>query len=137
MMEAGWEVASHGYRWIDYQNVDEGTEKAHLKATVEVHEKMLGHKPVGLYQGKPNVWTRQRAAAACDNFLYSSDAYCDELPFFTTAEESPAHHLVVPYTLSENDMVFVRSANFAHADDFSAYLKDHLGFLLEEVRTGA
>lgn len=137
MQRAGWEVASHGYRWIDYQNVDEKTEMEHLIKTCEVHERMLGHKPVGLYQGKPNQWTRARAAKVCPNFLYSADAYNDELPYFTSAVEEPAHHLVVPYTLSENDMVFVRSANFPTGRDFAAYLIDHLSVLLEEARSGA
>ena len=52
MIEAGWEVASHGYRWIDYQNVDEETEKEHIHRTVEIHERLLGRRPVGMYQGK-------------------------------------------------------------------------------------
>jgi allantoinase len=90
-----------------------------------------------LSQGKPNTKTRQRAQAACPNFLYSCDAYDDELPRFTSATESPAHKLVVPYTLSENDMCFVRSANFSNGREFSAYLIDHLQMLLDEARSGA
>jgi peptidoglycan/xylan/chitin deacetylase (PgdA/CDA1 family) len=59
MVKSGWEVSSHGYRWIDYQDVDEATERSHIKATIAVHEKMVGAKPAGIYQGKPNLNTRK------------------------------------------------------------------------------
>lgn len=71
MVDAGWEIASHGYRWIDYQEVDEPTERAHIARTVEVHEALFGKKPVGMYQGKPNVNTR-RLVLEHENFIYGA-----------------------------------------------------------------
>ena len=126
MIKAGWEVASHGYRWWDYQNVSKDVEKEHIRRTVAIHERMLGIRPVGMYQGKPNVNTRHLVIDE-GGFLYDSDSYADDLPYWYTANntlEKP--HLIVPYTLSENDMKFVSPNGFTHADEFSKYLKDHL-----------
>jgi len=136
MIDAKWEIASHGYRWVDYQHVDEATELKHLRETVSIHQKLFGHSPVGLYQGKPNVWTRSRAHSL-GNFLYDSDSYADELPYFTSANETPAHHLVVPYTLAENDMRFVSANAYPSGREFGNYLTDHLAYLLEEARSGS
>ena len=132
---AAWEVASHGYRWIDYQNVDEETEREHIRRTVAIHEKLLGRRPVGMYQGKPNVNTR-RLVVAEGGFKYDCDSYADDLPYWTDVDGSDEPHLVVPYTLSENDMCFVRPANFPTGDDFGKYLKDNLRYAVEESRDG-
>jgi len=131
MVGAGWEVASHGYRWIDYQNVDPETEAEHIRKTVAVHESILGHRPVGIYQGKPNVHTR---SLVCENggFLYDCDSYADELPYWVHDYGRP--HLVVPYTLSENDMRFAIPNGFSHGGEFFTYLRDHLDYLVKEAR---
>lgn len=134
MVAADWEVASHGYRWIDYQDVDEPTERAHIARTVAVHEALIGRKPVGMYQGKPNVHTR-RLVLEQGNFLYDCDSYADDLPYWNFEAGRP--HLIVPYTLSENDMRFAVPNGFSHGDEFFAFLRDSLDYLLEEGRQGA
>jgi putative urate catabolism protein len=133
MVDAGWEVASHGYRWIDYQNVDEKTEKEHIRKTIEIHEKILGQRPVGIYQGKPNSNTR-RLVIEEGGFLYDADAYNDDLPYWNLEYGRP--HLVIPYTLCNNDMKFVSFQGFNSAEQFFTYLKDTFDVLLHEGRTG-
>lgn len=136
MMEAKpeWEVASHGYRWMDYQNVKEDEEREHIARTIEIHEHLLGKRPVGFYQGKPNVNTRKLVVEE-GGFLYDSDSYCDDLPYWNF-EHGKKPHLVIPYTLSENDMRFVSSNGFSTGQDFSQHLKDTLKYLVEEGRAG-
>mmetsp|Transcript_11105 Transcript_11105/g.16236 ORF Transcript_11105/g.16236 Transcript_11105/m.16236 type:complete len:350 (+) Transcript_11105:118-1167(+) len=134
MTRAGWEIASHGYRWWDYQNISEEVEREHIQRTVEIHKKMIGVRPVGMYQGKPNVNTRKLVVEE-GGFLYDSDSYADDLPFWTTEYGKP--HLIVPYTLSENDMRFASPNGFSHGGDFSKYLKDYLKYLVQEGRRGA
>ena len=135
MVDAGWEVASHGYRWIDYQNVPEDVEREHIARTVEIHKEMLGERPVGIYQGKPNVKTR-RLVFEEGGFLYDSDSYADDLPYWTN-EFGDRPHLIVPYTLSENDMRFAIPNGFSNAHEFFVKLKDSLDYLLEEGRRGS
>jgi allantoinase len=134
MVEAGWEVASHGYRWIDYQNIDENLERAHIKRTIQIHEKLIGTRPVGIYQGKPNVNTRKLIVEE-GGFLYDSDSYADDLPYWCLDYGRP--HLIIPYTLSENDMRFAIPNGFSYGGEFSTYLKDSLRYLVEEGRRGA
>ena len=117
------------YRWIDYQNVDEATEREHIGRTVAVHEALLGERPVGLYQGKPNVHTR-RLCVEEGGFLYDADDYNDDLPFWTEAAGRP--HLVVPYTLDANDMRFATAQGFNSGDQFYTYLKDSFDTLYDE-----
>jgi len=132
-----WEIASHGYRWWDYQNVDEDVEKEHIARTVDIHEKMIGTRPVGMYQGKPNVNTRKLVVEE-GGFLYDSDSYADDLPYWTFGQGGDSKpHLVIPYTLSENDMRFATPNGFSHGGEFFKFLKDSLDFLLEEGRAGA
>ncbi|CAN0290162.1 unnamed protein product [Ectocarpus fasciculatus] len=134
MVEAGWEVASHGYRWIDYQYVDEATEREHIRRAVDITAKVCGKRPVGIYQGKPNPNTRKLIVEE-GGFLYDSDAYNDDLPYWNTEHERA--HLVIPYTLDVNDMRFATPQGFNSGDQFFAYLRDSLDFLLEEGRHGA
>ncbi|CEG46491.1 urate catabolism protein [Plasmopara halstedii] len=133
MKDAKWEVASHGYRWIDYQSVDEATEREHIRKTVAVHEKLLGKRPIGFYQGKPNVNTR-RLVVEEGGFLYDSDAYNDDLPYWNTEFGRP--HLVIPYTLTNNDMKFVSLHGFNSGDQFYTHLKDSFDVLLAEGIAG-
>lgn len=133
MKHAKWEVASHGYRWIDFQNIDEATEREHMRKTVAVHEKLLGKRPVGFYQGKPNVNTR-RLVVEEGGFLYDSDAYNDDLPYWNTQFGRPL--LVIPYTLTNNDMKFVSFQGFNIGDHFFTYLKDAFDVLLAEGIAG-
>mmetsp|Transcript_61546 Transcript_61546/g.181882 ORF Transcript_61546/g.181882 Transcript_61546/m.181882 type:complete len:346 (-) Transcript_61546:254-1291(-) len=132
MVRAGWEVASHGYRWWDYQKVDEATEREHIARTVQIHRDLIGCRPVGMYQGKPNVNTR-RLVVEEGGFLYDSDAYSDDLPYWTH-DFGKKPHLIIPYTLSENDMRFASPNGFSHGGEFATYLKDSLRYLVEESR---
>jgi peptidoglycan/xylan/chitin deacetylase (PgdA/CDA1 family) len=135
MVDSGWEVASHGYRWIDYQNVNEDLEREHIERAVEIHSKLLGKRPVGMYQGKPNAVHTRKLVVEEGGFLYDSDSYADDLPYWNMEHGKP--HLVIPYTLSENDMRFVSPNGFSHGGDFSKYLKDSLKYLIEEGRAGS
>ena len=134
-LKKDWEVASHGYRWIDYQNVDEDTEREHIRRTVAIHEKMLGKRPAGIYQGKPNANTR-RLVVEEGGFKYDSDSYADDLPYWTLEYEDKPH-LIIPYILSENDMRFTSPSNFATGSEFAKYLKENLAALVEEGRAGS
>jgi len=116
-----WEIASHGYRWIDYQNVDVETEREHIKRTVEIHEKLLGKRPAGFYQGKPNVNTRKLVIEE-GGFKYDSDSYADDLPYWSMDYEEP--HLIIPYTFTENDMRFTSANGFGCGDHFLSHLKE-------------
>ena len=124
----------HRYRWIDYQNVIEAEEMEHIHSAITVHEDLLGHKPIGIYQGKPNVNTRTLVSRA--GFLYDSDSYADEIPYWSTDALSwgGKPHLVIPYTLSENDMRFAIPNGFSHGREFSTYLIDHLNYLIKEAK---
>jgi peptidoglycan/xylan/chitin deacetylase (PgdA/CDA1 family) len=132
MVREGWEVSSHGYRWIDYQDVPEDEEREDIRKTVEIHERMVGHKPTGIYQGKPNVNTRKLVVEA--GFMYDNDAYDDDLPHWDTSFGKP--HLVIPYTLDCNDMRFNISHGYSHAVEFFNYLKDAFDVLLAEGNAG-
>lgn len=142
MIDAGWEVASHGYRWWDYQNVSEDVEREHIRRTVQIHKDLLGGvRPVGMYQGKPNVNTR-RLVVEEGGFLYDSDSYADDLPYWTREygdgdDNKNKPHLIIPYTLSENDMRFASPNGFSNAEQFTTYLKDSLDYLVEEGRRGS
>lgn len=133
--QTDWEVASHGYRWIDYQNVDEATEREHINRTVQIHERLIGRRPVGFYQGKPNENTR-RLVVEEGGFKYDSDSYSDDLPYWNL-DYNGRLHLVVPYTLTENDMRFTAPNGYANGEEFSRDLKECLRFLVEEGRAGA
>ncbi len=129
MRAAGWEIASHGYRWIDYQDVDEATERAHLEKAVEIHTRVTGERPLGFYQGRcsPNT---QRLVAEEGGFIYSADSYADDVPYWDRRFGAP--QLVVPYTLDANDMRFATPQGFNSGQQFFDYLKDTFDVLREE-----
>ena len=129
MVEAGWEVASHGWRWIDYGELSEDVERAHLRRSVEAIERACGVRPVGWYTGRGTEATR-RLVVEAGGFLYDSDAYADELPYWLAVEG--ADHLVVPYSLDANDFKFLLPNGFVTAEDFSTYLIDSLDVLRSE-----
>jgi len=134
MVDAGFEVASHGYRWIDYQNLDCRTERQHIKMAVESTERLTGTRPVGMYQGKPNENTRGLIVEE-GGFLYDSDSYSDDLPYWTYwhgPRGEVRSHLVVPYTLECNDMRFAQSLE---GNRFCESLKDTFTCLYEEGLT--
>uniref|UniRef100_A0A0G4HL04 NodB homology domain-containing protein n=1 Tax=Chromera velia CCMP2878 TaxID=1169474 RepID=A0A0G4HL04_9ALVE len=133
MLSAGWEVASHGHRWIDYQNVPEAEERDHIKKCVEVQKKVIGVRPLGFYQGKPNVNTR-RYMVEQGGFLYDNDHYNDDLPYWVSdvSPEVKEPLLIIPYTLDCNDMRFCVPQGFNSGDQFFQYLKDSFDFLYRE-----
>ena len=133
MSSAGWEIASHGYRWWDYQNVSEEVEREHIKRTVKIHEELFGKRPVGMYQGKPNVNTRKLVLEE-GGVLYDSDAYDDDLLGRLVLERNRIS--LFPTRLSENDMKFASPNGFSHGGEFFTYLKDSLDYLIEEGKEG-
>jgi len=126
MQEAGWEIASHGYRWIDYQFVPETTEREHLRLAIDLHREVTGERPLGWYLGRCSPNTR-RLVAEEGGFLYDADSYADELPYWQNVGGRPV--LVVPYTLDVNDMRFSTSQGFNAGDQFFTYLKDSFDVL--------
>ena len=129
MVQAGHEIASHGWRWIDYDQVNEATERAHLQRAVESLTALTGQRPLGWYTGRTSERT-QRLVAEEGGFLYDSDSYADDLPYWIQAAGRP--HLIVPYTLDTNDMRFATAQGFNCGDQFFAYLRDSFDTLYEE-----
>jgi putative urate catabolism protein len=129
MQQAGWEVASHGYRWIDYQFVDEASERKHLRRAVDIHEQVTGERPRGWYLGRcsPNS---HRLAAEEGGFTYNADCYADDLPYWDYSFAKP--QLMVPYTLDANDMRFATPQGFNSGTQFFDYLKDSFDVLHAE-----
>ncbi|MBD2258197.1 allantoinase PuuE [Pseudanabaena sp. FACHB-2040] len=129
MQEADWEIASHGYRWIDYQYIGEETEREHIRKAIDVHTQAIGTRPLGFYQGRISPNTR-RLVVEEGGFLYDADSYSDDLPYWIHDYGKP--HLVIPYTLDNNDMRFATYAGFNAGDQFFAYLRDAFDTLYEE-----
>jgi putative urate catabolism protein len=129
MTEAGWEVASHGWRWIDYAEMDEDEEREHMRLAIDAIERLCGARPVGWYTGRTSERTR-RLVVEEGGFLYDSDSYADELPYWVEVEGR--QHLVIPYTLDANDFKFLIPNGFVTAEDFATYLVDTLDQLHDE-----
>jgi allantoinase len=129
MVDAGFEVASHGWRWIDYQDVPEAEERADLKRAIAAIEKATGQRPVGWYTGRVSPQTRKLVVEE-GGFLYDSDSYADDLPYWV--DVGGKSHLVVPYTLDNNDMKFAVLNGFDHGESFFRYLRDAFDVLYEE-----
>lgn len=129
MQDAGWEIASHGNRWVDYQFVDEATERKHLRQAIATHERVCGVRPSGWYLGRcsPNS---HRIAAEEGGFVYNADSYADDLPYWDYTFDTP--QLMVPYTLDANDMRFATPQGFNSGQQFFDYLKDTFDVLHAE-----
>ena len=124
--ELGHEIACHGWRWINYQTIDEATEREHMVRAMAVVERLTGARPLGWYTGRDSPNTR-RLVADHGGFEYDSDHYGDDLPFWLQVRRTDhtlAPHLVLPYTLDCNDMRFALPQGFAQGDDFYTYLRD-------------
>jgi putative urate catabolism protein len=132
MLKASWEVASHGYRWIDYQNVAEEIEREHIAKAIEIHAKLTGARPLGWYQGRTSPNTA-RLVAEEGGFVYGADSYADDLPYYDAQHGKP--QLIVPYTLDANDMKFVSLNGFTTAEQFASYLIDAFDALYVEGET--
>ena len=135
MKEAGWEIASHGYRWLEYKDFSEEEERRHISEAVRLHTELTGSHPLGMYQGKPSANTL-RLVMEEGGFVYSSDSYADDLPYFVPGPDGKPF-LIIPYTLETNDMRFATAQGFNSGDQFFAYLKDAFDVLYEEGRQGS
>jgi len=129
MREARWEIASHGLKWIDYKDVPEDEERAQLAEAIRIHAQATGERPLGWYTGRTSVNTL-KAVLDEGGFLYSSDSYADDLPYWVNGPKGP--HLIIPYTLDANDMRFINAQGFGSGDDFFTYLKDAFDLLYAE-----
>jgi putative urate catabolism protein len=125
MLAADWEIASHGLRWIDYQDVAEDIERAHIAEAVALHTRLTGTRPLGWYQGRTSPNTA-RLVAEEGGFLYDADSYADDLPYRV------GRQLIVPYTLDANDMKFVAYNGFTEGEQFFRYLRDTFDQLRKE-----
>ncbi|MBV6847801.1 allantoinase PuuE [Xanthomonas euvesicatoria] len=129
MQAARWEIASHGLRWIDYQHLDEATERAHIAQAIAVHTRVTGSRPLGWYQGRTSPNTA-RLIAEEGGFVYDADSYADDVPYYD--HRHGRAQLIVPYTLDANDMKFVAYNGFADGEPFFRYLRDSFEQLRSE-----
>jgi allantoinase len=129
MLAADWEVASHGYRWIDYQYVPEDIEREHIALAVELHAQLTGSRPLGWYQGRSSPNTA-RLVVEEGGFLYDADSYADDLPYWETRHGKP--QLIMPYSLDANDMKIVALNGFTEGEQFFRYLRDTFDHLRDE-----
>jgi putative urate catabolism protein len=129
MLAADWEVASHGYRWIDYQYVPEDIERAHVAEAIAVHERLTGARPLGWYQGRTSPNTA-RIVAEEGGFLYDADSYADDVPYYD--RRFGRAQLIVPYSLDCNDMKIVSLNGFTEGEQFFRYLRDTFDALSAE-----
>jgi putative urate catabolism protein len=132
MIEANWEIASHGLRWLDYQHIGEADEREHLHNAVQLHTRVTGSRPLGWYTGRTSPNTR-RLVIEEGGFLYDSDSYADDLPYWIHDFGRP--HLVIPYSLDTNDMRFAMHPGFVTGDEFFCYLRDAFETLYAEGET--
>ncbi len=135
MKEAGWEIASHGLKWIDYKDFSEADERAHLEEAIRIHTEVTGERPLGWYTGRCSMNTMKLVMEE-GGFVYSSDSYADDLPYWIDRPKG-GRHLIIPYTLDANDMRFATPQGFNSGDQFFAYLKDSFDCLYEEGRLGS
>jgi OHCU decarboxylase len=129
MQRAGWEIASHGLKWIDYRDFGEEEERAHIEQAVRIHTAIAGRRPLGFYQGRTSAHSLGLVMNE-QGFLYSADSYADELPYWVEGRRGP--QLIVPYTLDANDMRFASAQGFNSGDQFFTYLKDSFDVLYSE-----
>jgi allantoinase len=133
MQAAGWEIASHGLRWIDYQHLPEEVERAHIAEAVALHTRVTGTRPLGWYQGRTSPNTA-RLIVEEGGFLYDADSYADDLPYYDRRNQHVGGQaqLIVPYSLDANDMKFVALNGFTEPDQFFRYLRDTFDQLAAE-----
>jgi OHCU decarboxylase len=133
MKDANWEIASHGLKWIEYKDFSEADERAHLHEAIRLHTEVVGERPKGFYLGRASMNTT-KLAAMDGGFIYISDSYADDLPYWISVKNHP--QLVIPYTLDTNDMRFAAVQGFNSGDQFFSYLKDAFDVLYAEGKAG-
>jgi allantoinase len=129
MREAEWEIASHGLKWVDYKDVPEADERADMAEAIRIHKEVTGERPLGWYTGRSSLNTL-KAVLDDGGFLYSSDSYADDLPYWVNGPQGP--HLIIPYSLDANDMRFINPQGFGSAEEFFVYLRDAFDVLYAE-----
>jgi allantoinase len=134
MAGSGFEVACHGQRWIDYQFVPEDIERADMLRNIEVITRLTGERPVGWYTGRPSPSTR-RLVVESGAFLYDSDAYNDDLPYWT--QVAGRRHLVIPYSFDNNDSRLQRGGDFSTGEEFFTYCRDAFDWLYRQGAAGS
>ncbi|MBO0906016.1 allantoinase PuuE [Jiella sonneratiae] len=133
MQEAEWEIASHGLKWIEYKDFSAEDERAHMREAMAIHKAVTGERPLGWYTGRSSRHTLELVAEE-GGFLYASDAYADDLPYWQETRTNPL--LVIPYTLDTNDMRFATPQGFNSGEQFFAFLKDAFDTLYAEGEAG-
>ena len=133
MLDAEWEIASHGLKWIDYKDFSKAQERDHLNQAIAIHQRVTGSRPLGIYTGRTSVYSQDLAAEE-GGFLYCADTYADELPYWRATGNGV--QLMVPYTLDVNDMRFATPQGFNSGDQFYTYLKDSFDLLYAEGEAG-
>jgi peptidoglycan/xylan/chitin deacetylase (PgdA/CDA1 family) len=134
MLDAGWEIASHGLKWIDYRDHDIEHERRDLHDAIRVHTEVTGSRPTGWYCGRTSVNTVDLASEE-GGFTYVSDTYDDDLPYYR--EHFGAPQLIIPYSLATNDMRFTTASGFANGEEYFQMLKDSFDVLYEEGEAGS
>jgi len=127
-----YEIACHGWRWIDYQNIEKKIEKQHMKKAIKSIKKIFGERPLGWYTGRCSPNTRDLVFQD-GGFLYDSDSYSDDLPYWEYKKNKK--QLIIPYTLDNNDMRFATNQGFNSGEQFYTYLKDSFDVLYEEGKS--
>ena len=135
MKEAQWEIASHGLKWVEHKDMPEEVERQQIAAAIALHTEVTGQRPLGWYTGRCSMNTT-KLVMEDGGFLYSSDDYADDLPYFLKRTDG-AKHLIIPYTLDANDMRFATPQGFNTGEHFFQYLKDSFDCLYEEGRKGS
>jgi allantoinase len=128
MIEAGFDLQPHGWRWIDYYGMPEAEERALIRQSREQVRQLTGTPPMGYYAGMPSINTRRLAIE--EGYFFDSDCYNDDLPWWTNDFGKP--HLVIPYSLETNDSRFGRGEGYQVGDEFFTYLKDSFDILYAE-----
>nr|WP_025826615.1 allantoinase PuuE [Acetobacter persici] len=129
MKDGNWEIATHGLRWIDYQDIPEEVERAHIREAIALHTQITGSRPLGWYQGRTSPNTA-RLVVEEGGFVYDADSYADDLPYYDRRYGRP--QLIVPYTLDVNDMKFAALNGFTEGEQFFRYLRDTFDMLYRE-----
>lgn len=133
MKSSGWEIASHGLKWVEHKDMGEEEERTQIADAIRLHTEVVGEAPQGWYTGRCSNNT-VRLTAETGQFAYVADSYADDLPYWS--KEGGVDQLIVPYTMDCNDMRFGIQAGFTNGDQFESYLKDSFDFLYEEGEAG-
>lgn len=135
MKAAGWEIASHGLKWVEHKDMTEAEERRQIAEAIRIHTEVTGERPLGWYTGRCSMNTTKLVMEE-GNFLYSSDDYSDDLPYWLNRPDG-RRHLIIPYTLDANDMRFATPQGFNTGEHFYHYLKDSFDCLYAEGKAGA